>query len=152
MPAAQLALVETAAAASSKPLVVVFFGSTPLDISPLLANPKVRPEPLRPLRLLRSLRPLHPSRPSRPPRPPPSDLSPLPPATPAQVGAVLHLGQPSVQLGGAADIIFGKSVPAGKTIQTILPTEYMNMISIFDFNSAPTPSSQPASTPPCRAQ
>jgi len=99
MPDSQLALVETATAASSKPVVVVFFGSTPLDLSPLLANPKV--------------------------------------------GAILHLGQPSVQLGGAADVIFGKKVPAGKTIQTVLPKAYMDMISIFDFNMRPGPSAWP---------
>jgi len=99
MPLSQLALVDAAANASASPLVVVFFGSTPLDISPLLANDKV--------------------------------------------GAIVHVGQPSVQLGGVADVLYGVKVPAGRLVQTFLPGDYMDMISIFDFNMRPGPSAWP---------
>ena len=34
-----------------------------------------------------------------------------------QVGAILHAGQPSAQCLGIGDVIFGKKVPAGRTIQ-----------------------------------
>ena len=37
----------------------------------------------------------------------------------AEVGAVLHLGQPSVAVMGIAPILYGESSPAGRTIQTI---------------------------------
>ena len=67
--AAQLALLEAAAAASSAPLIVLVLTAVPLDLTPLLEHPKV--------------------------------------------GAVLHLGQPSVQNSGAADVLFGAVSPAG---------------------------------------
>ena len=57
------------------------------------------------------------------------------------VGAVLHLGVPSVALLGAGPLLFGDRSPAGRTVQTIYPVEYQNMISIFDFNMRPGPSS-----------
>ena len=57
-----------------------------------------------------------------------------------RVGAVLHVGQPSVQTLGIGDIIFGAASPAGRTVQTIYPSTYINEISIFDFNMRPGPS------------
>jgi hypothetical protein len=57
-----------------------------------------------------------------------------------QIGAILHLGQPSVTVLGAAELLFGKVSPAGRTIQTVYPTAYQDEISIFDFNMRPGPS------------
>jgi hypothetical protein len=65
----------------------------------------------------------------------PLDVTPL--LTNKKVGAVLHVGQPSVQTRGVADVIFGAKVPAGRTIQTIYPAAYQNQVSIFDFNMRP---------------
>ena len=92
----QLALVEAVTAAVATPLVVALLTAVPLDLSPLLSNPKV--------------------------------------------GAILHLGQPSVQTPGAADVLFGVKSPAGRTIQTVYPASYQGEISIFDFNMRPGPS------------
>ena len=71
----------------------------------------------------------------------PLDISPL--LNNDKVGAILHVGQPSVQTLGAGDVLFGKTSPAGRTIQTIYPKSYADMISIFDFNMRPGPSSWP---------
>jgi pre-mRNA-splicing factor SYF2/beta-D-xylosidase 4 len=57
-----------------------------------------------------------------------------------KIGAILHVGQPSVTILGAAELLFGKASPAGRTIQTIYPEEYQDKISIFDFNMRPGPS------------
>ena len=92
----QLALVDAVTAAVATPLVVALLTAVPLDLSPLLSNPKV--------------------------------------------GAILHLGQPSVQTPGAADVLFGKKSPAGRTIQTVYPASYQGEVSIFDFNMRPGPS------------
>ena len=92
----QLALAAAVAKAAPHPIVVVTLTAVPLDLSPLLSNPKV--------------------------------------------GAILHVGQPSVQTRGAADVLFGAKSPAGRTIQTIYPAEYADGISIFDFNMRPGPS------------
>ena len=56
------------------------------------------------------------------------------------VGAVLHLGQPSVTVLGAAELLFGKVSPAGRTVQTFYKAAYQDQISIFDFNMRPGPS------------
>ena len=56
---------------------------------------------------------------------------------------MLHAGQPSVQMLGIGDLLFGKAVPAGRTIQTVLPASYADEISIFDFNMRPGPSVWP---------
>jgi len=101
---AQRQLINQAAAAAKRPVIVVVFTATPLDLSEILANPKV--------------------------------------------GAVLHVGQPSVQTLGIGDLIFGLKVPAGKTIQTVLPSSYADQISIFDFNMRPGPSAWPR--PDCK--
>jgi len=68
----------------------------------------------------------------------------------AKVGAVLHVGQPSVQTLGIGDLIFGLKVPAGRTVQTFLPASYAQEISIFDFNMRPGPSAWPR--PDCTLQ
>eukprot|EP00935_MAST-01C_sp_MAST-1C-sp1_P002246 g2246.t1 len=52
-----------------------------------------------------------------------------------KVGAILHTGQPSVTIMGVAELLFGKTSPAGRTIQTIYPSSYQDQISAF-----PTPS------------
>jgi hypothetical protein len=57
-----------------------------------------------------------------------------------KVGAVLHIGQPSVTVLGVGPLLFGDVSPAGRTIQTIYPSNYQDMISIFDFNMRPGPS------------
>lgn len=57
-----------------------------------------------------------------------------------KIGAILHVGQPSVTILGAAELLFGKVSPAGRTIQTIYPEKYQDQISIFDFNMRPGPS------------
>lgn len=93
---AQLALIAQCTQASRKPVVVVLLTATPLDISPLLSNPKV--------------------------------------------GAVLHVGQPSVTIIGIADLLFGTVSPTGRTVQTFYPAAYQHQISIFDFNMRPGPS------------
>jgi hypothetical protein len=93
---AQSALIEQVAAAAKKPVVVVVMTATPLDLSAVLANPKV--------------------------------------------GAVLHLGQPSVTVLGVGEVLYGMKSPAGRTIQTVYPSSYQDEISIFDFGMRPGPS------------
>jgi len=60
-----------------------------------------------------------------------------------KIGAVLYLGQPSVQVIGVGDVLFGKRSPAGRMITTIYPASYGDQISIFDFNMRPGPSAWP---------
>jgi hypothetical protein len=67
-----------------------------------------------------------------------------------KVGAVLHVGQPSVQTLGIGDLLFGMKVPAGRTVQTFMPASYAEQISIFDFNMRPGPSVWPR--PDCALQ
>lgn len=57
-----------------------------------------------------------------------------------QVGAVLHLGVPSVTVLGVSDILYGDASPAGKTVQTFYESSYQDQISIFDFGMRPGPS------------
>ena len=90
---AQTALIAEVAMAAKQPLVVVLFTATPLDISALLANPRV--------------------------------------------GAVLHVGQPSVTVLAVAELLYGKVSPAGRTVQTFYNAAYQNEISIFDFGMRP---------------
>jgi uncharacterized repeat protein (TIGR01451 family) len=92
----QLALLAQVTAAVEKPVIVLTFTATPLDLTPLLTNPKV--------------------------------------------GALVHVGQPSVQTRGVADVLFGHRSPGGRTIQTVYPGSYQHEISIFDFNMRPGPS------------
>merc|ERR1712100_785670 len=65
------------------------------------------------------------------------------------IGAVLHVGQPSVTILGLGDLIFGNTSPAGRVVQTVYPAEYQDQISIFDFNIRPGPSVFPR--PDCPA-
>jgi len=102
----QRQLIQQVADAAKKPVIVVQFSAVPLDLSEVLANPKV--------------------------------------------GAVLHVGQPSVQTLGIGDLLFGIKVPAGRTVQTFLPASYAEQISIFDFNMRPGPSVWPR--PDCSLQ
>merc|ERR1719473_708855 len=60
-----------------------------------------------------------------------------------KIGAVLHVGQPSSTIIGVGALLFGKSSPAGRTVQTIYPASYADEISIFDFNMRPGPSAFP---------
>ena len=99
----QMALLAAVAGNASKPIIVITLTATPLDLTPVLSNPKV--------------------------------------------GAVLHLGQPSVQTNGALPILFGERSPAGRAIQTVYPAEYGDMISIFDFNMRPGAPTSAAARP-----
>jgi len=102
----QRQLILQVSAAAKRPVIVVTLTAVPLDLSEILANPKV--------------------------------------------GAILHVGQPSVQTLGIGDLLFGLRIPAGRTVQTILPGSYANQISIFDFNMRPGPSTWPR--PDCNLQ
>ena len=104
----------------------------------------------------------------------PLDISALL-ANPA-VGAILHLGQPSVTVLGVAPLLFGDRSPAGpsrdssrtpplpsllcpsraeprvvtatgRMVQTVYPSAYQHQISIFDFGMRPGPS--PFARPDC---
>ena len=103
---AQLALIANVSAAAKKPVVLVTMTSTPLDLTEVLANPKV--------------------------------------------GAVLHVGVPSVTALSVGDVLFGSVSPAGRTVQTVYPASYADQVSIFDFNMRPGPS--PFARPDCTAK
>jgi hypothetical protein len=66
-----------------------------------------------------------------------------------KVGAVLHVGQPSVTVVGVGELLFGLASPAGRTVQTVYPASYADDVSIFDFNMRPGPSLFPR--PDCPA-
>jgi len=101
---AQIQLIAQVSAAAKKPVTLIQFTATPLDLTAILANDKI--------------------------------------------GAVLHVGQPSSTVVGVGEILFGKTSPAGRTVQTIYPKEYADDVSIFDFNMRPGPSSFPR--PDCK--
>ena len=101
---AQMQLITQVAAAAKKPVILIQFTATPLDLTAVLAN--------------------------------------------AKIGAVLHVGQPSSTVVGVGEILFGKTSPAGRTVQTIYPKEYADDVSIFDFNMRPGPSAFPR--PDCK--
>lgn len=61
----------------------------------------------------------------------------------AKVGAVFSIGQPSVNMLGIGDLLFGLRSPAGRMVQTIYPAGYQSEISIFDFHMRPGPSKFP---------
>jgi len=67
-----------------------------------------------------------------------------------KVGAILHVGQPSVQTLGIGDLLFGHAVPAGRTVQTFYPSSYAGEISIFDMGMRPGPSDYPRPDCPLR--
>ena len=115
---AQLQLISQCAEAAKKPIIVVIFTATPLDITPFKDNAKVgailhvRTNALPDwvwicARVRTSL---------------------TRKAPPSQVG------QPSVTTLGIGDVLFGKKAPAGRMIQTIYPASYQDEISIFDFH------------------
>lgn len=54
-----------------------------------------------------------------------------------KISAVMHIGQPSVQVIGAGDVLFGKRTPAGRMVATVYEASYADDISIFDFNMRP---------------
>lgn len=103
----QLALATAVAAASPSPIVVVTLSAVPLDLTPLLTDPKV--------------------------------------------GALVHAGQPSIQTLGVADVLFGRTSPAARAVQTVYPPAYQHQISPFDFHMRPGPSAwpRPDSPGPC---
>ncbi len=74
----------------------------------------------------------------------------------AGIGAALHLGQPSVQVLGAGDVVFGKTLdgrpvaPAGRMNQQSYPASYTSAVSMFDFGMRPGPSAWPPGTNPGR--
>jgi hypothetical protein len=49
----------------------------------------------------------------------------------AKVGAVLHVGQPSVTILGLGDVLYGDRPPAGRLVQTIHEKSFQDQISIF---------------------
>ena len=67
-----------------------------------------------------------------------------------KVGAILHVGQPSVTALGLGSVLFGERSPAGRTVQTFYATAYQDEISIFDFNMRPGLSAFPR--PDCALQ
>merc|ERR1712048_1403282 len=67
----------------------------------------------------------------------------------SKIGAVLHVGQPSTTIVGVGGLLFGKTSPAGRTVQTVYSAEYADQVSIFDFNMRPGPSLFPR--PDCPA-
>eukprot|EP00036_Acanthoecidae_sp_10tr_P011461 CAMPEP_0182926670 /NCGR_PEP_ID=MMETSP0105_2-20130417/12199_1 /TAXON_ID=81532 ORGANISM="Acanthoeca-like sp., Strain 10tr" /NCGR_SAMPLE_ID=MMETSP0105_2 /ASSEMBLY_ACC=CAM_ASM_000205 /LENGTH=895 /DNA_ID=CAMNT_0025064571 /DNA_START=14 /DNA_END=2701 /DNA_ORIENTATION=+ len=75
----------------------------------------------------------------------PLDISSM--LTNPKIGAILHVGQPSVTALSLGDVLFGKVSPAGRTVQTIYPAAYADEISIFDFAMRPGPS--PFARPDC---
>ena len=70
----------------------------------------------------------------------PLDLSPLLARSDGRVGAVVHVGQPSVTVKGLGDLLYGRRSFAGRAVQTVYPAAYADQISIFDFNMRPGPS------------
>ena len=71
----------------------------------------------------------------------PLDLSAL--LTNTNVGAILYVGQPSVQCLGVGDVLFGKLSPGGRMVQTLYPVSVQHELSIFDMNMRPGPSKFP---------
>ena len=57
-----------------------------------------------------------------------------------KIGAVAHLGQPSVAVVGFSDLLYGRRSFAGRAVQTVYPAAYEDEISIADFNMRPGPS------------
>jgi hypothetical protein len=56
-----------------------------------------------------------------------------------KVGAIVHVGQPSVTVLGLAEVMWseGGRSPSGRLIQTVYPSSFQDEISIFDFNMRP---------------
>ena len=66
-----------------------------------------------------------------------------------KIGAIIVAGQPSVQIVGAGDVIFGKTLdgravsPAARMSQMTYPAHYVDDVSMFDFGMRPGPSAWP---------
>jgi hypothetical protein len=73
-----------------------------------------------------------------------------------KVTSILILGQPSVQVTGAFDVVFGRTLdgrpvaPAARMSQMTYPADYVNQVSMFDFGMRPGPSAWPPGTNPGR--
>ena len=68
----------------------------------------------------------------------------------ANVGAILHVGQPSTTIVGVGELLFGKSSPAGRTVQTVYPKSYADQVSIFGTSQRPSISApKPLIPSPC---
>ena len=67
-----------------------------------------------------------------------------------RVEAIVHAGQPSVNVPGVADVVFGKVSPSGRMVQTIYPEDYINQISMFEAGLRPGKSQWPPFTTPGR--
>jgi hypothetical protein len=82
------------------------------------------------------------------------DISPL--LNNTKVASVLMLGQPSVQVVGAGDVIFGRTLdgravaPAGRMSQMVYPADFVNQVSMFEFGMRPGPSAWPPGSSPGR--
>jgi hypothetical protein len=76
-------------------------------------------------------------------------------SNPKVVGIII-CGQPSVQVVGAGDVIFGKTLdgrnvsPAGRMSQMSYPADFVNQVSMFEFSLRPGPSNWPPGTTPGR--
>lgn len=60
----------------------------------------------------------------------PLDLSPL--LANKNIGAILYVGQPSVQTLGVGDVLFGVVSPAGRMVQTLYPVSFQHELSICE--------------------
>ena len=82
------------------------------------------------------------------------DITPLL-QNPGIVG-ILLCGQPSVQVVGAGDALFGRTLdgravaPAGRMSQMTYPADFVDQVSMFDFGMRPGPSAWPPGTNPGR--
>ena len=110
--AGQLALISAVASAAKGPVIALVFSGGAMDVSPLLANPKI--------------------------------------------AGVVICGQPSVQVVGVGDVVFGTTldgravVPAGRMTQTTYPASFVDTTSMFEFGVRPGPSVWPPGTNPGR--
>lgn len=67
-----------------------------------------------------------------------------------KVGAIAHLGQPSVAVVAFGDLLYGRRSFSGRAVQTVYPATYEDAISIADFNLRPGPSA--LARPDCAAK
>lgn len=107
----QTQLIEAVAAAAKNPIILVILSAVPLDISAQLNNSKVGDRLPRHDVVFLFWSCIH------------AFL-----LHHTQIGAIVHAGQPSVTTLGVGDVLFGKVVPAGRTIQTIYPASYANEV------------------------
>ena len=82
------------------------------------------------------------------------DISPL--LQNPGIAGILLCGQPSVQVVGAGDVLFGRTLdgravaPAGRMSQMTYPANFVDQVSMFDFGMRPGPSAWPPGTNPGR--